>query len=162
MATSSFFHFFWAKVLGNQIILAGRNERWSLTWGSKLIKLQTCYWHCVQCNGNVFMELNFCISGEKCPLVTPFHSKQFTYIIGHYNPSVRIIGLVSHTTYVCLYISGGGTYSLKSTPNDRFFGETFHGNFIYSQRAERGNRRRNNFRISFWWLAWYSKPWLFV
>ena len=23
-----------------------------------------------------------------------------TYIIGHYNPSVRIIGLVSHTTYV--------------------------------------------------------------
>ena len=24
----------------------------------------------------------------------------FTYIIGHYNPSVRIIDLVSHTTYV--------------------------------------------------------------
>ena len=45
-----------------------------------------------------------------------------TYIIGHYNPSVRIIDLVSHTTYVvCVnfYISGG-TYSLKSTPNDRF------------------------------------------
>ena len=44
-----------------------------------------------------------------------------------------IIELVSHTTYVVcvliLYISGG-TYSLKSTPNDR---ETFHGNFIYSQ-----------------------------
>ena len=43
-----------------------------------------------------------------------------TYIIGHYNPSVRIIDLVSHTTYaVCinfLYISGG-TYSLKSTAN---------------------------------------------
>ena len=35
-----------------------------------------------------------------------------TYIIGHYNPSVRIIDLVSHTTYVecvlILYISGGG------------------------------------------------------
>ena len=33
-----------------------------------------------------------------------------TYIIDHYNPSVRIIDLVSHTTYVVcvkmLYISG--------------------------------------------------------
>ena len=58
-----------------------------------------------------------------------------TYIIGHYNPSVRIIDLVSHTTYVVcvnfLYISGG-TYSLKLTPNDRFE-KLFHGNFIYSQ-----------------------------
>ena len=47
-----------------------------------------------------------------------------TYIIGHYNPSVRIIDLVSHTTLLLcvliLYISGG-TYSLQSTPNDRFF-----------------------------------------
>ena len=46
-----------------------------------------------------------------------------TYIIGHYIPSVRIIDLVSHITYVVcmlfLYISGR-TYSLKSTPNDRF------------------------------------------
>ena len=53
-----------------------------------------------------------------------------TNIIGHYNPSVRIIDLVSHTTYVVcvliLYISGG-IYSLKSAPNDRFFWETFHG-----------------------------------
>ena len=27
-----------------------------------------------------------------------------TYIIGHYNPSVRIIDLVSHTTYVVCVI----------------------------------------------------------
>ena len=27
----------------------------------------------------------------------------------------------------------GGTYSLKSTPNDWLFWETFHGNFIYSK-----------------------------
>ena len=51
-----------------------------------------------------------------------------TYIIGHYNPSVRIIDLVSHNTYVVcvliLYISSG-TYSLKSTPNDRFFEKLF-------------------------------------
>ena len=31
-----------------------------------------------------------------------------------------------------LYMSGG-TYSLKSTPNDRFFEKLFHGHFIYSQ-----------------------------
>ena len=53
-----------------------------------------------------------------------------TYIIGHYNPSVRIIDLVSHTTYVVLilYIIGG-TYCLKSTPNDRFFEKLFHDRF---------------------------------
>ena len=47
-----------------------------------------------------------------------------TYTICHYNPSVRIVDLVSHTTYVgcvlILYISEG-TYSLKSTPNDNRF-----------------------------------------
>ena len=51
-----------------------------------------------------------------------------TYIISHDNPSVRIIDLVSQTTYVVcvliLYISGG-TYSLRSTPNDRFFEKLF-------------------------------------
>ena len=56
-----------------------------------------------------------------------------TSIIGHYNPSVRIIDLVSHTTYVVfvLYVSGG-TYSLKSTPNVRLFGKLFMAIFIYS------------------------------
>ena len=42
------------------------------------------------------------------------------YIIDHYNPSVRIIDLVSHTTYVVCVNFIHGTYSLKSTPNDRF------------------------------------------
>ena len=53
-----------------------------------------------------------------------------TYIIiGHYNPSVRIIDLVSHTTYV-VYANFIHTY----IQNDRFFffWEIFHGNFIYS------------------------------
>ena len=27
------------------------------------------------------------------------------YIIGHYNTSVRIIGLVSHTTYVVVFVN---------------------------------------------------------
>ena len=59
-----------------------------------------------------------------------------TYIIGHYNPSVIIIDLVSHTTYVVwvnfLYISGG-TYSLKLVPNDRFVEKLFMAIFIYSR-----------------------------
>ena len=58
-----------------------------------------------------------------------------TYIIGHYNPSVRIIDLVTHTTYVvCVnfkYISGG-IYSLKSNLNDRFFEKLFMAIFICS------------------------------
>ena len=49
-----------------------------------------------------------------------------TYIIGHYNPSVKIIDLVSHTIYVVcvliLYMSGE-TYSLKSTPSGRLLRE---------------------------------------
>ena len=61
-----------------------------------------------------------------------------------------------------LYISGG-TYSLKSTPNERFFWETFHGNFIYSQRfsqksAERKSPKKYFFCILFWCLAWDSNP----
>ena len=41
-----------------------------------------------------------------------------TYIIGHYNPSVRIIDLVTHTTYVvCVNFIQKWR---ESTPNDRF------------------------------------------
>ena len=39
--------------------------------------------------------------GREWPEVFNYGFKYiFTYIIGHYNPSVRIIYLVSHTTYV--------------------------------------------------------------
>ena len=64
--------------------------------------------------------------------------------------------LVSHTTFT-LYISGG-TYSLKPTPNDRFFEKLFMAIFIYSQsffprNLLRGNRLRNTFCILFCCLA---------
>ena len=62
--------------------------------------------------------------------------KYHTYIIGHYNPSVRIIDLVTHTTYVvCVLIlyTSDGIYSLNSTPNGRFFEKPFMAIFIYSQ-----------------------------
>ena len=56
-----------------------------------------------------------------------------------------------------VYISGG-TYSFKSTPNDRFFDKLFIAILftlrILARNLLRGNRRRNNYRISFWCLAW--------
>ena len=86
-----------------------------------------------------------------------------TYIIGHYNPSVRITDLVSHT-HLCMLILNisGGTYSLKSIPNDRFFRELFKA-ILFTRRVLgrnllTGNRRRNTFCILLWCLAWGSKP----
>ena len=88
-----------------------------------------------------------------------------TYIIGYYNPSVRIIDLVSHTTYVvCVNFihKCRGTYSLKSTPNDRFLEKLFMAILftlrVFARNLLRGNRRRNTFLISFWCLAWGSNP----
>ena len=49
-----------------------------------------------------------------------------TYMIGHYTPFVRIIDLVSHTTYVvCVNI-----IQFKVDSKRQIFWETFHGNFI--------------------------------
>ena len=58
-----------------------------------------------------------------------------TYIIGHYNPSVSIIDLVSHTTYVvCVnFIHKWRDLQFKVDSERQIFWETFHGNFIYSQ-----------------------------
>ena len=59
-----------------------------------------------------------------------------------------------------LYISGG-TYSLKSTPNDRFeklFMAILFTLRIFARNLLRGNRRRNTFRISFRCPAWDSNP----
>ena len=49
-----------------------------------------------------------------------------TYIIDHYNTSVRM------SCASILYVSGG-TYTQTSTPNDKFLRNYFHATFIYSQ-----------------------------
>ena len=84
----------------------------------------------------------------------------YTYIIGHYNPSVRIIHLVSHSTYVvCVnFIHKWRDLQFKVNSERQNFWETFDGNFIFARNLLRGNRRRNTFCISFWCLAWYSNP----
>ena len=80
-----------------------------------------------------------------------------TYIIGHYNPSVRIIDPVSHTTYVVCV-----NFMHKSTPNDRYFEKLFMAVLITlrfcARNLLRRNRRKNTFRILFWYLAWGSNP----
>ena len=80
-----------------------------------------------------------------------------TYIIGHHNPSVRIIDQFLTSLMLCvliLYISGG-TYSLKTTPNDMAELYTLR---VFARNLLRGNHRRNTFCISFWCLTWDSNP----
>ena len=89
-----------------------------------------------------------------------------TYIIGHYNPSVRIIYLVSHTTYVvCVnFIHKWRDLQFKvDSERQILFWETFHGNFIYSQSffqksAERKSPKKYFLYFLFWCLAWGSNP----
>ena len=70
----------------------------------------------------------------------------------------------SHTTYyvVCIILCmSGGTYSLKSTSNDRFF---FFFDMLFmaslftlrvsARNLLRGSHRRNIFIFSFWCLTW--------
>ena len=54
-----------------------------------------------------------------------------TYIIGHYNPSVRIIDLVSYTTYVvCVnFIHKWRDAQSIVYSEQQIFWETFHGSF---------------------------------
>ena len=92
----------------------------------------------------------------------------FTYIIGHYNPSVRTIGQVSHTTCVCvliLYINGE-TYILKSTPNDRLFDKLFMAICIYSQSFCHKSAERKSLKEYFLYFVLMSglrlEPWLYI
>ena len=82
-----------------------------------------------------------------------------TYIIGHYNPSVRIIDLVSHTTYVvCVnFIHKWRDLQFYSRLRTTDFLRNFSWQFLFTLRVFgrnllRGNRRRNTFRILFWLL----------
>ena len=70
--------------------------------------------------------------------------------------------LTSLRSCVLNLYKSGVTYSLKSTPNDRFFEKLFMAILftlsVFPRNLLRGNHRRNTFRISFWCLAWDSNP----
>ena len=66
-----------------------------------------------------------------------------TYIIGHYNPAVMIIDLVSHITYVvCVnFIHKWRDLQFKVDSERKIFRETFHyllehGDFNYADKPE--------------------------
>ena len=86
----------------------------------------------------------------------------YIYIIGHYNPSVGIIDLTPLMLCVFILYGSGRTYSLKSTPNFRFFEKLFMAILftlrIFVCNLLRGNHRINIFCILFWCLAWGSNP----
>ena len=91
-----------------------------------------------------------------------------TYIIGHYNPSVRIIDLVSHTTYaVCVnFIHKWRDLEFKVDSEQQIFWETLHGNFIYSQSFCQKSAERKSPKKYFSYFVLMSglwlEPWLFV
>ena len=76
------------------------------------------------------------IANQPCHNVIFYlQTTEHTYIIGRYNPLVRIIDLVSHITYVmCVnFIHKWRDLQFKVDSKRQVFCETFHGNFIYSQ-----------------------------
>ena len=88
----------------------------------------------------------------------------YTYIIGHYIPSVRIIDLVSHITcVVCVnFIHKCRDLQFEVDSERQIFWELFMAILftlrIFARNPLRVNRRRNAFHISFWCLAWGSNP----
>ena len=87
-----------------------------------------------------------------------------TYITGHYNLSVRIIDLVSHTTYVvCVnFIHKWRDQQFNVDSERQIFLSNFSWHLIthrvFAINLLRGNPRRNTFHILFWCLAWCSNP----
>ena len=87
-----------------------------------------------------------------------FWRSLFMYVIGHYNPSVRIIDIVSHSTYVvCINLKDKWrALQFKVDSERQIFSGSFHGNFIYllsvflPEFCWEQNRQRNTFCIFFW------------
>ena len=73
-----------------------------------------------------------------------------TYIIGHYNPSVRIIELASHTTYVVYvnFIHKWRDLEFKVDSEQQIFLILLTLR-AFARNLLRGNRRRNTFVFCF-------------
>ena len=72
--------------------------------------------------------------------------------------------IVSHTTYIVGFNLSGGTYSLKSTPSDRFFERLFVAILfalrVFARNVLRGSHRGNIFFIfSFLMNILGFEPW---
>ena len=76
-----------------------------------------------------------------------------TYTLGLYNSSIRITDYLLTPLILCaliLYVSGG-TYSLTSTPNEKYLRNFFMAGLFtlrfFTRNLLRGSRRRNIFRL---------------
>ena len=104
-----------------------------------------------------------------CSSIFYYSKKCATYLIGHYNPSVRIVNLISHTTYVvCVnFIHKWRDLQFKvDSERQIFFWETFHSNFIYFQSFCQKSAERKSPKKRFSYFVLMSglglEPWLFV
>ena len=84
------------------------------------------------------------------PMTSPIHT--YIHVIGHYNPSIRITDIVSHTTYV-VCVNFIPKFKVDSERQKLFMAILF-----ALRHLLKGNRLRNTFRILFWCLAWGSNP----
>ena len=72
---------------------------------------------------------------EKLFMAFSFTLRVHAYIIRHYNPSIRIIDLVSHTTYLARvnFIREWQNLQFNIDSEQQFFETLIYGRFIYSQ-----------------------------
>ena len=118
-----------------------------------------------QCILNIFLVLSFCITNINDSLWL-LEQQDWMYIhniIGHYNPSVNIIDLVSHTTYVmCVnFIHKWRYLQFKVDSERQIFWETFHGNFFWQKSADRISPKKY-FSYFILMSGLGLEPWLFV
>ena len=114
------------------------------------------------CSIHIFKKVFIIFRNESSDLnhslkftVVAFTTKEkclHTYIIGHYNPSVRIIDLVSHTTYVvCVnFIQKWSDLQFKDDCERQIFWETVHVNFYFLSEEEIAEEILFVFRFDVW------------
>ena len=92
------------------------------------------------------------------------HTFRFTYMISHYNLSVRIIDLAFHTICgVCVnFINKWRDLQFKVDSEGQIFEKLFMAVWItlrvFVRNLLRGSRQRSNFTTLFWCLTWGSNP----
>ena len=82
------------------------------------------------------------------------------YVINHYNLSVSIIDLVSHTTYVvCVnFVHRWRELQFKVGSEPQIFWESFNCNFIYSQRfCQKSDDRKSPKKYFLYFDVWPGK-----
>ena len=100
-------------------------------------------------------KTNICVKTIRCE-----NTIKHTYIISKYNPSVRIIDLVSHPTFVaCVnFLHKWLHLQFKVDSERQIFEKIFMAILftlgIFPRNILRWNRRRNVFCNLFWYPAW--------